>query len=293
VRAPRILVAALVALAAGATAAYAGPVDLVPHGPGHGCGHGHGNQGSCGHGSHGSGQGNGGCGHGHGHGNTCGGSGGGGNGGGSGGGGNGGGSGGGNGGGGSGGGGSGGGGNGGGGGTPGGGTPGGGTPGGGTPGGATGAGGTGTAGGQGVLGATAADITAPSFLARPRLHPTRFRAARRGPSIAVRVGTTITYTLSEAARVTFTVQKYRPLSRVCRRRLARTTRHRTGTRCRRWISLKGRFAKASAAGPTSVRFRGRLRHRTLKPGRYRLVIRARDASGNVTRPRRPAFRIVR
>jgi hypothetical protein len=165
-----------------------------------------------------------------------------------------------------------------------------------TPGGTSGTvtpGGTG-AGGSGVLGVSVLDTTAPAFLAIPRLHPRRFRAARRrGPSIAVRTGTTITYTLSEPARVTFTVQKYRHLSRVCRRRLAARSRHRTGTRCRRWISLKGRFATASAAGASSVRFTGRLNRRPLRPGYYRLVIRARDAAGNITRPRRPTFRIVR
>jgi hypothetical protein len=186
-----------------------------------------------------------------------------------------------------------------GGGNPGGGNPGGGgKPGGGNPGGTGGTGGAGgaagQAGGQNVLGATTVDTTAPTFVAKPRLHPTRFRARqRRGPSIAVRTGTTITYTLSEAARVTFTVQKYRHLSRVCRRRLAIKSRHRTGTRCRRWISLRGRFAAVSAAGASSVRFTGRLRRRPLRPGYYRLVIRARDAAGNTTRPRRPVFRIVR
>ena len=253
-RASRILAALLLAVAAGASAAYADPPGPPPRGPGHGCGHGHGNQGSCGQGDHGNGHGNGGCGHSHGQGNTCGGTGGGGGGGDTGG-------------------------------------------AGGTTGGPAGGPGatapTGTAG-TGVLGATAADTLAPSFLAIPRLHPRRFRAARRGGSIAARTGTTITYTLSEPARVTFTVQKYRHLSRICRRRLAaRNARHRTGTRCRRWISLRGRFAKASTAGPNSVRFTGRLRRRKLRPGAYRLVVRARDASGNVTPPRRPNFRIVR
>jgi hypothetical protein len=195
---------------------------------------------------------------------------------------------------------------GGGGGTGGGGTPGGGTPGGG-PGGASGGGvpggggtpgagtpGAGAAPGGGILGAAAADTSAPSFIAKPRLHPRRFRAARgRGASIAVSIGTTITYRLSEPAKVTFTVQKYRALSRVCVRRLAKSSRHRTGPRCRKWISVKGRFAKASLAGPNSVRFTGRLKRRPLKPGGYRLVIRARDAAGNVTRPKRPNFRIVR
>ena len=146
----------------------------------------------------------------------------------------------------------------------------------------------------GLSGILGVDFAAPAFLAKPRLRPTRFRAARRGPAfIAARTGTTITYKLNEPARVSFTVQQNRHLSRVCRRKLARTSRHRTGTRCRRWISVKGRFSKASLAGASSVRFRGRLRGKALKPGRYRMVIRATDPAGNVTRPRRPVFRIVR
>ena len=88
------------------------------------------------------------------------------------------------------------------------------------------------------------------------------------------------------------MQKHRHLSRICRRK-ARSSRHRTGTRCRKWVTLKGRASKASLAGVSSVRFRGRLKGKTLKPGRYRFVIRARDGAGNVSKPRRPVFRIVR
>ena len=61
----------------------------------------------------------------------------------------------------------------------------------------------------------------------------------------------------------------------------------------RWISLKGRFSKAVPAGASSVRFRGRLKGKALKPGAYRFVIRARDGAGNVSPPQRPKFRIVR
>jgi sugar lactone lactonase YvrE len=137
------------------------------------------------------------------------------------------------------------------------------------------------------------DFVAPAFVGTPKLSATRFRAARRGRAFAsVRVGTTISYSLNEPARVTITVQKFRHLSRVCRRR-ARDSRHRTGTRCRRWISIRGRYSQASLAGASSVRFRGRLKGRALRPGRYRFVIRARDGAGNVSRPRRPVFRIVR
>ncbi len=134
------------------------------------------------------------------------------------------------------------------------------------------------------------DFVAPGFKGNPRLSSKRFRAARRGKAfISVSIGTRIRWVLTEFARVTITVQKRRTLSRICRR--ARSSRHRTG--CRKYVAVKGRYAKASAAGVNSVRFRGRLRGKRLKPGRYRFVIRARDGAGNVSKPRRPTFRIVR
>jgi streptogramin lyase len=136
------------------------------------------------------------------------------------------------------------------------------------------------------------DFVAPGFKGNPRLSAKRFRAARRGKAvISVSIGTRIKWALTEFARVTISVQKRRTLSRICRRRLARSSRHRTG--CRKYVAVKGRFATASAAGVNSVRFRGRLRGKRLKPGRYRFVIRARDGAGNVSKPKRPTFRIVR
>ena len=136
------------------------------------------------------------------------------------------------------------------------------------------------------------DFVAPGFKGKPRLSAKRFRAARRGKAfISVSIGTRIKWALTEFARVTISVQKRRTLSRICRRRLARSSRHRTG--CRKYVAVKGRYAVASAAGVNSVRFRGRLRGKRLKPGRYRFVIRARDGAGNVSKPQRPTFRIVR
>jgi hypothetical protein len=134
------------------------------------------------------------------------------------------------------------------------------------------------------------DFVAPGFKSKPRLSSTRFRAARRGKAfISVSIGTRIKWALTEFARVTITVQKRRTLSRICRR--ARSSRHRTG--CRKYVAVKGRYSVASAAGVNSVRFRGRLKGKRLKPGRYRFVIRARDGAGNVSKPKRPTFRIVR
>jgi streptogramin lyase len=146
----------------------------------------------------------------------------------------------------------------------------------------------------GTSGIAGVDFVAPGFIGKPRLGATRFRAAQRGRAfVSLSIGTRIFYKLTEAARILISIQKYRPLSRICRRRLASQSRHRTGTRCRKYVSLNGRYAVASAAGAGSVRFRGRLKGRTLKPGRYRFVIRATDGAGNTSKPRRPAFRIVR
>jgi hypothetical protein len=127
------------------------------------------------------------------------------------------------------------------------------------------------------------------LISRPALRPARFRAARRGPAIAAApVGTRIRYRLSEPARVRFTVLKARLTVRRCRIHV-QASRHR---RCIRYRS-RGRFTHVGATGVNSFRFRGRVKGRRLPPGRYRLVSRAIDASGNRSLPRRVRFDIVR
>ena len=93
-----------------------------------------------------------------------------------------------------------------------------------------------------------------------------FRAARSGPALSsALVGTRISVTLSEAATVTF-----------------RVTRLVAG----RWVRQRGRIVRELAPGTTRLRYRGRLAGRTLRPGRYRLLVRARDAAGNLSSRRR-------
>ncbi len=139
------------------------------------------------------------------------------------------------------------------------------------------------------------DFAAPSFLRKPKLSATRFRAARRGrafvSAVRDRHGDQLAPQRARAGHgrrpeVPPPQPRLPPQGRA-------QSRHRTGTRCRKWVSVKGRYSKASLAGASSVRFRGRLKGKTLKPGRYRFVIRARDGAGNVSKPRRPVFRIVR
>jgi hypothetical protein len=130
------------------------------------------------------------------------------------------------------------------------------------------AGGATTTAGTGQSIAPALDVFAPK-LGRPRLSASRFRASpgrgRRPP-----VGTRLRYSLSEAAKVSFRVERKRG---------------------KRWRKV-GSFSKRGRKGSNLLRFNGRLRHHKLRAGTYRFVLLARDAAGNVSVTRRKTFRIV-
>jgi DNA-binding beta-propeller fold protein YncE len=137
------------------------------------------------------------------------------------------------------------------------------------------------------------DTTKPK-LSRLTLGPSAFAAAPSGPSAAkVKVGTTVRYRASEAATTTFNVQ--RPARGVKRGKRCVKPRKgkRGGKRCTRYAKLRGSFTHKDSAGANHLKFRGRLRGHKLSPGRYRLVATPRDPSGNVGKPARHGFRIVR
>jgi sugar lactone lactonase YvrE len=119
------------------------------------------------------------------------------------------------------------------------------------------------------------DLTAP-VISRTSVKPNRFRVTRRRGSRR-RPGTRIRFRLSEAATVTFVIQRRRGRS---------------------WVRSAS-FTKRRKAGRTSLKFSGRVRVgkrkrlRALKPGRYRLVLSADDAAGNHSKQVSRRFRIVR
>ena len=119
------------------------------------------------------------------------------------------------------------------------------------------------------------DLTAP-VISRASVKPNRFRVTRRRGSRR-RPGTRIRFRLSEAATVTFVIQRRRGRS---------------------WVRSAS-FTKRRKAGRASLKFSGRVRVgkrkrlRTLKPGRYRLVLSADDAAGNHSKQVSRRFRIVR
>jgi hypothetical protein len=106
-------------------------------------------------------------------------------------------------------------------------------------------------------------------LRRLSVSPRRFRAARRGPAIAVRAGTTVRYRLSAAATVRLTIERLRGGKR-----------------------LRGRIEHRGGAGLNKLRFRGRIRGRALRAGRYRLIATPVDSAGRAGASKKARFRII-
>ena len=108
------------------------------------------------------------------------------------------------------------------------------------------------------------------------LRPSTFRAFPRGGSVraaAAPRGTRVSYRLSKAARGRFTVARLR--------------------KGRRPQRLRGSFTHAGAQGANVFRFTGRLARKKLRPGRYRLTMRATDADGRASASLSARFKIVR
>ncbi len=170
----------------------------------------------------------------------------------------------------------------------------------------SGAGG-GTGGGAGGgTGGGAGGGNAPTTIAvasKEQISPSSFRAASSGPSAtaskynkkAHKLGTKVTYTLSIAASVRFTVQQTFPGRRTGKgtkgRCVAQTKNNRTAPRCRRVLTLKGSFTQAGNAGTNSFRFTGRINGKKLNPGTYTLLA-TPTANGKSAQSTSATFRVI-
>jgi hypothetical protein len=117
-----------------------------------------------------------------------------------------------------------------------------------------------------------------------RISPSSFPAASRGPSATSataktkprskhqrKTGATVSYTLNEAALVTFTIQTSQPGRRSKSGACVRQTRaNRHARRCKRTVVL-GSFTKHGNAGANHFHFTGRLNAHALPPGSYTLI----------------------
>jgi hypothetical protein len=104
---------------------------------------------------------------------------------------------------------------------------------------------------------------------------------------AFRARTKVTFRLTRAATVRFTVHRVRAGRRAGGRCVKPRKSNRHAKRCTRYVRVKGSFSRRGRAGKNSFRFKGRVKGRKLRRGRYRLT---GKAPANRKRVR---FRIVR
>lgn len=152
-----------------------------------------------------------------------------------------------------------------------------------------GSGGTGS-GGPGAGGSLGSNSGGTAVLSDLSLSPAVFAAAAAGPTVARHTGTLVSYTDNAVSTTMLTV--LRPRRGVRRGHSCLKPKHgRSGRRCTRYVSV-GRFTHSDRVGQNSFHFSGRLHHRKLAPGSYRL--RARPRFGDPARLAvTVSFRIVR
>lgn len=131
------------------------------------------------------------------------------------------------------------------------------------------------------------------------LSPTRFRGGTHAAALAkharkrIPVGTTISFTLSQAATVTLAFQRAQPGVSSAGRCLAPSPKRRHGRRCTRYTTVHGSLSIATPAGADHIGFDGLLAGGAkLVPSNYRLVLSASDATGATTAAQHPAFTLL-
>jgi hypothetical protein len=154
-----------------------------------------------------------------------------------------------------------------------------------------------------VLGA-APDIGAYEFVPVPApapgqiqslaVKPSRFRAGNvagavvsRRKKAAAPIGTTVTYSLSAAGTVGFSVERGVDGRRVGKTCQKKTAANGSRKRCTLFKPIKGGLSVSGIAGSNAFKFSGRIGGKSLKPGSYRLTA---AAGGSL---RKAAFTIVK
>jgi hypothetical protein len=123
------------------------------------------------------------------------------------------------------------------------------------------------------------------------IHPKSFLAASHGGSIATATGTQISYTDTQPAITTFTVQRPAPGVMHDGKCVKPSRALHKGKPCTRYLAVGG-FHHHDVAGKKRFRFTGRVKGRKLSPGRYRLRAVARGPGGQPGPPAFTNFRIL-
>ncbi|MBN8866422.1 MAG: PD40 domain-containing protein [Solirubrobacterales bacterium] len=135
-------------------------------------------------------------------------------------------------------------------------------------------------------------------LSRVTMKPARFRVAKgRTATVAKRArkaprGTRIAFTLNTGADVTISIEQRLKGRRVKGKCVRATKVNRRKKACARFVKRGKLVRRDLGAGRTVVKFTGRVGKKALKPGRYRIRVRAVNATGASKTVNR-AFRVVK
>ena len=144
---------------------------------------------------------------------------------------------------------------------------------------------------------TAAPAPTPPAIRQLRITPGAFRAARRGRGLAGRTGARVSFKLSAAAYIDFTVERAQPGHMVGRRCVPGISHAHEHRDCTTYTALRGHFGYPKSgyapAGAGAFRFTGRLADATLKPSTYRLAAVATTPKGMKSSVVRAAFTVIR
>jgi sugar lactone lactonase YvrE len=142
-------------------------------------------------------------------------------------------------------------------------------------------------------GGGAGDTTAPR-VSFAKVDPNKFSVGTKPTPkvlLTARAGTKIKFLLSEPASVSLRIEQALA-GRLSKGRCVKPSRKlRKNKKCTRYVK-KGTLRRTGVQGQNSVAFSGRIGTRALKRGRYRVVIQATDAAGNVSTAKKAKFRIV-
>jgi hypothetical protein len=137
---------------------------------------------------------------------------------------------------------------------------------------------------------TSAALTASAL----RLSPTRFRRGKKAAVIAKAkappIGTTISFSLSQAATITLTLEQEEAGVLVGHKCRAPSKGHHGGRRCTRFVAVSHRLSGSGRAGSNTIAFDGVLGGGArLAPGTYRLSLTATAGAARANAAQHPVF----
>jgi streptogramin lyase len=136
--------------------------------------------------------------------------------------------------------------------------------------------------------------TTPAQVSNVEAKPKRFVVGPDATAVAAArqaTGTTLTYMLSEDAKVTLAIERVLPGRKKGATCGKPSRSNRKAKKCTRFVP-QGTLTRTGQRGQNAVPFSGRIGSKALKPGNYRVGISGTDAAGNTGLPQYAKFTVL-